>query len=129
MKLSVVIPMYNEASTIEEVLDKVAAVELNGIKVKGRLGDLLHLLASRTAMFSRNGNGLPKVEICGRQIAEALQVKEPSVRQYVRRFRLWISREYERLKKGPVGREDIIINTRDWTGYSLNFDMVHISRG
>ena len=32
MKLSVVIPVYNEASTIEEVLDKVAAVQLNNIE-------------------------------------------------------------------------------------------------
>ena len=32
MKLSVVIPVHNEASTIEEVLDKVAAVELEGIE-------------------------------------------------------------------------------------------------
>ena len=32
MKLSVVIPVYNEASTIEEVLNKVAAVQLNGIE-------------------------------------------------------------------------------------------------
>jgi glycosyltransferase involved in cell wall biosynthesis len=32
VKLSVVIPVHNEASTIEEVLDKVAAVKLNGIE-------------------------------------------------------------------------------------------------
>ena len=32
MKLSVVIPVYNEASTIEEVLDKVAAVQLDDIE-------------------------------------------------------------------------------------------------
>jgi glycosyltransferase involved in cell wall biosynthesis len=32
VKLSVVIPVHNEASTIEEVLDKVVAVELNGIE-------------------------------------------------------------------------------------------------
>lgn len=32
MKLSIIIPVYNEASTIEEVLDKVAAVELAGIE-------------------------------------------------------------------------------------------------
>jgi glycosyltransferase involved in cell wall biosynthesis len=32
MKLSVVIPVHNEASTIEEVLDKVTAVELDGIE-------------------------------------------------------------------------------------------------
>lgn len=32
MKLSIIIPVYNEASTIEEVLDKVAAVELAGIQ-------------------------------------------------------------------------------------------------
>lgn len=32
MKLSVVIPVHNEASTIEEVLDKVVAVELDGIE-------------------------------------------------------------------------------------------------
>ena len=31
MKLSVVIPVHNEASTIEEVLDKVVAVKLDGI--------------------------------------------------------------------------------------------------
>ena len=32
MKLSVVIPVHNEASTIEEVLDKVVAVKLDGIE-------------------------------------------------------------------------------------------------
>jgi len=32
LKLSVVIPVHNEASTIEEVLDKVVAVELEGIE-------------------------------------------------------------------------------------------------
>jgi len=32
VKLSVVIPVYNEASTIEEVLNKVAAVQLDGIE-------------------------------------------------------------------------------------------------
>lgn len=32
MKLSIVIPVHNESSTIEEVLEKVAAVELRGIE-------------------------------------------------------------------------------------------------
>ena len=63
MKLSVVIPMYNEATTIEEVLDKVAAVELTGIKKEIIVADdgstdgsleLVQRLASSPGRFDKS---------------------------------------------------------------------------
>jgi hypothetical protein len=64
----------------------------------------------------------------GREIAEALDVEEPTVRQYVRRFRRFLAAEHKRLGKPVPGNQDIILNTRNWQGYFLNLDKCHIRR-
>lgn len=63
----------------------------------------------------------------GKQIAIAIGVTEPTIRQYVTRFRKWIDEESRRLGKGSVGKHEIIRNRRDWNGYEMNFDDSHIS--
>ena len=103
-------------------------VEINGIKVDGRFHSLLALLASRTLMVTpcaanRDGAAMP-----GKELAGAMNVSEPTARQYVTRFRAFIANEHRRLKKGTVGKQEIIRNSRDWKGYELNFDNAYISR-
>ena len=103
-------------------------VEINGIKIHDRFHSLFVLLGSRTLMVtpdaaSRDGAAMP-----GKAIAQALRIEEPTVRQYVTRFRKFIDDEHKKLKKGSIGKQDIIRNSRDWKGYELNFETAYITR-
>jgi CheY-like chemotaxis protein len=104
-------------------------VEINGILVANRsFADLLRLLASKTLMISREIAAGEEPRMTGGEIAKAMDVKEPTVRQYVTRFRKWIAAEYEQRSMGAIDDQDIICNPRDWKGYELNFKTSYISR-
>lgn len=110
------------------IVFKSDCLEINGVRVVGRYRDLLLLLGSRSLMLSPVDSSKDGVAMTGKQIAEALKIEEPTVRQYVRRFRSWIATEYKQHKNGSIGDQDIIRNLRDWKGYELNFETVCITR-
>lgn len=101
-------------------------VEIDEIEVTGRAGEMLKLLARRTAAASREDRRVGRVFLTGKEIAEAFDIEEASVRQCVCRFRRWLRAEHRRMKKGPIGTQDIIRNARDWKGYGLNLERTRI---
>ncbi len=103
---------------------KSGYVEINGIRITCRHYDLLLVLGSKTLMRTPTAtdNDGSASAMTGKAIATALKVEEPTVRQYVTRFRKRIADDHRRLKKGPIGAQDIIRNVRDWKGYALNFE-------
>ena len=68
--------------------------------------------------FDPEGDTNPKMT--GRDIAKAMGVHEPSVRQQVTRFRKWLANESAARSLGPLDDQAIIRNERDWKGYDLN---------
>jgi predicted transcriptional regulator len=102
-------------------------VELNGIVVPGRLGDLLRLLGRRTLMLSLDGVNDKDPRMPGKEIAKAMGVQEATVRQYVKRFRKWIAAEHEARNLGKIDDQAVVRNERDWKGYDLNREACDLS--
>lgn len=102
-------------------------VELDGIEVPGKSGDLLLLLGTRTLMFSIDRANGKDQHMPGKAIAKALGVEEGTVRQYVRRFRKWIAAEYEKQDLGRIDDQAVVRNDRDWKGYELNLESCDLS--
>lgn len=111
-----------------KIVFKKDCVEIDGIRVKGCFYSLLVLLGSRTLMVTPDAASRDGGPMTGKEIAQAMKIEEATVRQYVTRFRKFISDEHKKLKKGAIERQDIIRNSRDWKGYELNFETAHISR-
>ena len=104
-------------------------MEINGIRIDGRFHSLLALLASRTLMVTPCAANRDSAAMPGKELANAMNVSEPTARQYVTRFRTFIANEHRKLKKGTIGKQEIIRNSRDWKGYELNFETSYTSRG
>jgi len=110
------------------VVLKGECIEINGILVTSeKHRDILLLLASSCLMINPEKKDRKNAAMPGKHIANALKITEPTVRQYITRFRKWIDEESRRLGKGPVARDEIIRNRRDWNGYEINFDDADIS--
>lgn len=101
-------------------------VEINGIIIRERFHSLLSLLGSSTFMLNPDTASRDSRAMTGKQIAQALNVQESTVRQLVTRCRKRIIEEHKRLNR-PIADQDIIRNSRDWKGYEINFDTCYIS--
>ena len=100
-------------------------VEINGIPVTGRHHDLLVILGKQTFMRTPKEGQAKTMKASA--IAADLEVQEATVRKYVNRFRTFIAEEHHRRGDRSVGDQDIVCNTRDWTGYVLNFEACYIT--
>ena len=101
-------------------------VEIDGIKVNGRVHQLLAALGNQ-ALRDFSGRGeLQHLSMTGRQIADELGMDEPAVRRLIYLFRKRMASECRNSEKDPPGEQDIIRNSRDWQGYELNVEETHI---
>lgn len=105
-----------------------SGIGVEGIPINGRLGELLLLIASRTFTLTADENG-EATTMKARDIAVALDVKESTVRQYVVRLRNLLEKEFLRRYQKTIDPQAIIRNTRNWSGYGVNFETACIARG
>lgn len=102
-------------------------VEVDGMVVSGCQADLLRVLGTRTLMLSPDAAGARDPRMTCKEIAAVMDVNEPTVRQYVARFRRSIAAEYKRRGLRPIDPQAIIRNRREWKGYDLNLESCHLS--
>lgn len=124
-RLATAVPGVPKAHTL--VFFTAGPVELDSMVVSGRSADLLRVLGTRTLMLSADGASARDPRMTSKEIAEAMDVNEPTARQYVARFRKWVATEYEHRGLGPIDRQAIIRNRREWKGYDLNLDACQLS--
>ena len=99
---------------------KPGKVEVDGIILDGRSADLIWILGKASFMLSFDEGAHKDPRMPAKVIAEAMDVKDHTVRQYVKRFRKWLAGEYDRRGLGSIADDAIVRNTRDWKGYDLN---------
>lgn len=119
---------HQPAEKRHRIVFRKDCVEINGIKVNGRIHSLLMLLGSKTFMVTPAATNKGVTTMTGKEIARNLKVAEPTVRQYVTRFRKFIAEKHRKLNGGHIGKQEIIRNDRDWKGYAINFHAAYISR-
>jgi DNA-binding response OmpR family regulator len=124
-RLATAVPGVPKAHTL--VFCTAGPVELDSMVVSGCSADLLRVLGTRTLMLSPDAAGARDPRMTCKDIAVAMDVNEPTVRQYVARFRRWVATEYKRRGLGPIDRQAIIRNRREWKGYDLNLDSCQLS--
>jgi DNA-binding response OmpR family regulator len=104
-------------------------VEVDGMLIPRRSADLLRVLATQTLTLPTNSTVDPDPRMPGKMIARALGVEEPTVRQYVKRFRESMAAEYQRRNLGSIDNQAIVRNARTWKGYDLNREACELSLG
>lgn len=118
-------PRSSKAHTI--VFFKTGQVQVDGILLKGRHANLVWILGRRTLKPYLDGSAGCDPRMPGKVIADAMGVKDQTVRRQVARLRKWLADEYERRGLGSIDDDAIIRNTRDWKGYDLNRETCELS--
>jgi DNA-binding response OmpR family regulator len=125
-RLASAAPRPSKAHSIVFFL-KTGEVEVDGIPLKGLYANLVWLLGRRTLTRYLDGSDGYDPRMPGKVIADAMGVKDATVRRQVARFRKWLAEEYKRRGLGSIGEDAVIRNTRDWKGYDLNDEASELS--